>query len=147
MDRSIRWLRIAYWIGALVDVFFGIAMIYTPLLQLALLIPEMTVTVETRVALAMGASLMFAWATLLFWADREPLARKDVLVITCVPNIAGLMLTSIYALSTGFFTWPGAITSWLLGGALVSLFLFSYVKAGRAASASPRASSRGILPC
>lgn len=131
MTSGIRWLRIACWIGALVDVFFGIALIHPPLLQLALLIPQMTVTVEVRTVAGMAASLMFAWATLLFWADREPLARKSVLLITCVPNIAGLMMTSIYGLSAGLLTWPGAITAWLLGGALVSLFLFSYVQAGR----------------
>lgn len=133
---DVRWLRAAYWIGALVDVFFGIAMLHPPLLRLALQAPDLIVTVETRVALGMGAPLMFAWATLLFWADRAPLARKDVLVITCVPNVAGLMVTSIFALSADVLAWPGAISSWLLGGALVSIFLIGYGTARRAEAAA-----------
>ena len=38
-----------------------------------------------------GAPLMAGWTALLLWADRDPLARKDVLPLTIVPVIAGLM--------------------------------------------------------
>ena len=49
---------------------------------------------------AMGfcASFMIAWTALLIWADRKPVARKDILILTAVPVVGGFTLVEFFRL-------------------------------------------------
>jgi hypothetical protein len=116
-------------VGAVADAFFGVAMVYPALLQAALKIPQMEVTVETRSALGMGAALMFGWTVLLLWANVKPLERRGVLIITVFPVITGLALTTLYGLIADYIPLGSAVSIWVFQAALVSLFLFSYFHA------------------
>ena len=129
MESRVRWLRVSYWVGAVADAFFGVAMVYPPLLQAALQIPRMEVTVEIRSALGMGAALMFGWTVLLLWANVKPFERRGVLLITVFPAITGLALTMLYGLITHYIPLGSAVSIWVFQAVLVSLFLFSYFHA------------------
>ena len=129
MESRVRWLRVSYWVGAVADAFFGVAMVYPPLLQAALQIPSVEVTVEIRSALGMGAALMFGWTVLLLWANVKPFERRGVLLITVFPAITGLALTTLYGLITHYIPLGSAVSIWVFQAVLVSLFLFSYFHA------------------
>lgn len=135
MVSRVRWLRASYWVGAIADGFFAIAMVYPPLLQFALQIPNTEVTVATRSALGMGAALMIGWTTLLLWANARPVQRKGILVITVFPVITGLALATLYGLMTGYIPLAGAVSVLVFQLLLVSLFLFSYFHASGADAA------------
>ena len=86
---------------------------------------------DYRYAMGMGASLMLGWTALLLWADRKPLARKGVLLLTVFPVIAGLAANEAYAIATGFLALSAVLPIWALQAALSALFLVSYWRAGK----------------
>ena len=52
----------------------------------------------------MGAALMFGWTALLLWADRAPVERRDVLLLTVFPVVVGLAVNEAAAVATGFLS-------------------------------------------
>ena len=81
---------------------------------------------DAKLALYMGASLMFGWTILLIWADRKPYERKGILLITVFPVITGLAVTTLYGHLSGFIPIKGAIPIWMLQIFLTTLFLVAY---------------------
>jgi hypothetical protein len=125
-------LHISYWVGAITDLLFAIAMLYVPMLAGMLRLPIVPDSLATKLALDMGASLMFGWTVLLIWADRKPFERKSILLITVLPVIAGLALTTLYGYLSGFIPLIGAIPIWVLQIFLIALFLVAYFYANKA---------------
>jgi len=126
-DKRILWLRTSYWVGALADGVMAAAMIYPPMLWSLLGVSDADVNVATRCALAMGASLMLGWTCLLLWADRKPVERSGILMLTVFPVIAGLALTTGFGAWIGYIPIGRAIPVWGFQLLLVLLFSFSYV--------------------
>ena len=133
MDSAIRWLRISFWVGAVVDCVAAIQMLYPPLFAFGMSIPAFNPGEDYRYAMGMGASLMLGWTALLLWADRKPLERRGVLPLTVVPVIAGLAVNELHGVRTGFLSLPPVAPVWGLQLVLSSLFLASYWRAHRAA--------------
>jgi hypothetical protein len=121
-------LRVSYWIGAIADLIVGIAMVYPKFLALVLRLEEPPLAIETRCALGIGASLMFGWTALLLWADRKPLQRKGVLVLT-VAVILGLAFTILYGFLGGYIPLASALSVWVFQTFLIALFLLAYALA------------------
>jgi len=119
MKNKIIWLRISYWIGAIVD---GLA-------ALRMLFPKIAYGVEYRYALGLGASLMIGWTFLLVWADRRPMERKGVLPLTVFPVITGILSAEIYAVATKLITFEKMLPTGVFLVALIVLFSFSYFNA------------------
>ena len=118
---AIRWLRASFIAGAVADGIVGILM----------LIPSRMGETEFRVPMGLGAALMFGWTALLLWANREPMARKGVLVLTIFPAITGLLATQVWAAASGYSSVARVLPSVTLLVALIGLFGFSYWKASR----------------
>ncbi len=85
-------------------------------------------------AMGMGAALMFGWTALLLWADRSPIERRDVLGLTVVPVIAGLVPNEIAAVRSGFLSFLAVAPIWVLQLALAILFLTAWRRANQAAA-------------
>jgi len=127
VSKATTWLRVSYWMGAVADGVMVVAMLYPPLLRSLLGVSGAEVDVETRCALAMGSSLMAGWTVLLLWADRKPLERSGVLILTVFPVIVGLALATAYGAWGGYITLSRAIPVWLFQLFLTILFSVSYV--------------------
>ena len=80
--------------------------------------------------MGMGASLMLGWTALLLWADRLPVDRRGVLLITVVPVIVGLASNEIAAVRARVPSGRTQAPIWLLQGGIAALFLASYRGAG-----------------
>ena len=91
-----------------------------------MLFPKIAYGVEYRYALGLGASLMLGWTFLLVWADRKPLERKGVLLLTVFPVITGILLAEIYAVANGLITFEKMLPTGIFLVALIALFSFSY---------------------
>jgi hypothetical protein len=63
-------------------------------------IPDFRPGPDYRYAMYLAASLMLGWTCLLIWADRKPLERRGVLVLTVFPVVAGLFLAGVYAVAS-----------------------------------------------
>jgi hypothetical protein len=92
---------------------------------------------EYRYAMSYGAPLMAGWTVLLLWADRRPHERRDVLLITAVPVVAGLMAHDARHLRRGELRLAGVLPLRALQAGLFSLFLRAWWKS-RSRSRRPR---------
>ncbi len=133
MSNTIRWLRISYWVGAIVDGLMAIEMLFPDILPIrngltADFIPD----TEYRFGLGWGAVFMIAWTVLLIWADRKPMERKDILLFTVCPVISGFVINNILAIQAEIATWSSMLPTLIIQVALISLFMFSYLKARNA---------------
>ena len=116
---KIHWLRISYWVGAIADAVLAIRM----------LMPDAMGEPDFRYAMGTSAALMLGWTFLLIWADRRPVERKGILLLTIFPVISGLMASSVYPFAIGAFSLGRVLPIWTLGAAIICLMGFSYYNA------------------
>jgi hypothetical protein len=83
----------------------------------------------TVLALGPGVSLMAGWTILLIWADRKPVERKGVLLITIFPVIAGLAIYNVYGIVSGLEAAVSVLPVLALQAGLVALFGIGYYNA------------------
>jgi hypothetical protein len=121
--KKVLWLRISCWTDAIAD---GVATV-------RMLFPRPAYGTEYRYALGLAASLMMGWTFLLLWADRRPLERKGVVLLTAFPVVAGLLLATIYSAVSGLVTFRAILPQGAFLIALIGLFSFSYFNAAGAA--------------
>jgi hypothetical protein len=87
--------------------------------------------------MGLAGSLMLGWTILLLWADRRPVERRGVLMITNFV-ILGLMGSGLYAVSTEFMSLAAAGPLLTIQALLIALFASSYVASGRSGTESRR---------
>ena len=138
-DRTVTLLRASYWSGAITDAVAAIQMLSPTVFGAINDLPGFAPGADYRFAMGMGASLMIGWTVLLLWADRRPVERRGVLLITVVPVIVGLALNEAAAVRAGFLPLRTQAPIWLLQLGLAALFLEAWRRAG----ADPRSDARG----
>jgi len=126
--RQVLWLRIAYWAGIIMDAIAAIQMLFPRVLVRAYGI-DLVPSAEFSFALRYGAPLMIGWTVLLFWADRKPVERKDILLITAFPVVVGYVAIVMYAIAAGFATLGQMIPALVMQAVLLTLFTVGYWKA------------------
>ena len=119
MRDPVFWLRASYWIGAAADGYATFRMLF----------PKIAQGPEYRYALGLGASLMLGWTILLIWADRKPVERKGVLLLTAFPVLLGLVMAELFAFHAGLVPLEKVLAVVIFLAALASLFTFSYFNA------------------
>ena len=127
MNGKILWLRISYWVGAVLDGLYVIPMLVPKIGGALYRIDDFNPGVEYRYAMGVGAALMLGWTFLLLWADRKPVERRGVLLLTIFPVKVGLDLASIYPLAYGIIKPESMVVSWIISFLIYVLFIFSYV--------------------
>lgn len=130
MEKKIFWLQVANWTGVIADFIFGIILMFFPT------IVQFIWGIESPIE---GASLMwskyfgllvFSWTFILFWANKKPMERKGIILITAWPVVSGIMGVQIFALIQGIL-YMNLMLSFLFAfqGFLVTLFTLSYLNA------------------
>ena len=127
MRKKILLLRVCYWIGAVADAVSAIVMLSPKLGGSMYGIPDFNPAYEYRYAMGLGVSLMLGWTFLLIWADRRPVERRGVLLLTVFPVLFGLIISGIYAVATGLITADKMVPTWIFQGLITGLYLFSYL--------------------
>jgi len=127
--KTIIYVRVSYWVGAVIDAIVIIPMLSPSVAGTVFGISGFTPGSDYGYAMRIAASLMAGWVFLLLWADRKPVERKGVLVLTIVPVLAGLILSGVYAVNTGFIGAEEMKLTWIMQVCLVILFGFSYFTA------------------
>lgn len=134
MTAELRWLRISYWVGAVVDLLAAVGLLVPPIASIVYGISSFDPGSDYRYAAGVAASLMLGWTVLLLWADRQPLERRGVLILTVCPVLVGLIASGLLAVQAGFVSIEAMIPTWVLQIALCALFLFSYLRSRHATS-------------
>jgi hypothetical protein len=127
--EAARWLRACYRLGATVDAVATLEMLFPERLDSlgrfrSGLRPDRP---EFRYGMRSAAALMTAWTALMLWADRDPLARRDVLPLT-MAVIVGLMANDVRAVRTGRMSAARVRPVRALQVGLLALFGLSYCR-------------------
>ena len=127
-EFGVRWLRICYWAGAVTDLLAAVAMMFPSVGAAVYGLDGFQPSADYRYAMGMGASLMLGWTALLIWADRKPVERKLVLVLTVFPVITGLIVSELLAVRDGFLPFASVVPTLLLQLALSAFFVTAYLR-------------------
>ena len=122
-------LRISYWTGAIIDALAAIKLLLPNLWTSMDGFPANTQNTTLTFALTTASALMFGWTLLLIWADRKPMERKGVLLLTAFPVVFGLALNNISSVASGLRPLSSTLPELALQSALTILFIFSYLNA------------------
>jgi hypothetical protein len=136
VKSSTIWLRVSYWVGAVADGIVAAVMFAQAILALPSPLTRYVPETPSRYAMGLAGSLMLGWTILLLWADRRPVERRGVLIITIVV-ILGLMGSSVFSLSDGFMPGRSVVPVLVFQVALIAMFAFSYVASRRAHESRP----------
>jgi heme A synthase len=85
---------------------------------------------EYSYLLILGAVMVFSWASLLVWADRDHSYRKGVFAITGLMTV-GLLFAQMYGYSIGVLSLKVTVAIAISLGALIVLFTLSYLAVKR----------------
>jgi len=113
---STTMLRVAYWLGIVLDAVSFVQMA-VPSLGRAMMGSSASVGPEYVFAIEMGAGLMLGWTALLFWADRKPTERRAVIPFTMIV-IAWNHATLWYGVRSGLLPIDRALPQIILSAAL-----------------------------
>jgi len=130
LKNSTTWLRISYWVGAIADGIAAAMMLAQAILARPSPLTPYLPEPPYRYAMGLAGSLMLGWTILLLWADRKPVERRGVLMITVVV-VLGLMGSGLYAISAGFMSLAAAGPILVFQALLLALFASSYVASAR----------------
>jgi hypothetical protein len=130
MKRTITLLRISYWWGIIADAFMAGLMLF-PTQFASFTDIRFDLSPDFDYGLRYGAALMLGWTVLLFWADRKPLERKDILLITLVPVVLGLVIFEFYSIAISYTTLADTLPILFFQTAMSTMFIISYLSAHR----------------
>ncbi|MFX1566834.1 MAG: hypothetical protein ACFFCV_00545 [Promethearchaeota archaeon] len=116
MDIKLLYIRFTYWYGAILDFLVFLDMILSVLFEFSISMPNVSTDISYKYQTGTGAFLMLGWTILLIWADRKPIERKDILLLTAIPVVLGIMIINI------FYTY-----FWILSGITLIIFLIAYL--------------------
>jgi hypothetical protein len=80
-----------------------------------------------RFAMGIGASLMAGWTLLLLWGALRPLERREVLLLTVFPVIAGIVAATVGAARRGTLRASRVVPLWIHLGLLSLFYAVAYV--------------------
>lgn len=128
-EHSHLLLVVAFWVGAAVDLGAAMLMIWPWAVA-----PESKydASFDYRNAgfsygMVYGAPLMLGWTVLLLWGALSPVERRDILLITIVPVIVGLMIVDAVASRQNILRPGMAWATRLLQVLLIALFITAYL--------------------
>lgn len=127
MDKRLLLLRLTYWIGAIFDGLMIIPMMSVKAAGVLMGMPGFSPGAEYRFAMALGAALMAGWTVLLIWADRKPVERRSVLLMTLFPVLSGLIAGCVYGAVSGAVKAQGMVSIWISQGILLALGCAAYI--------------------
>lgn len=124
-------IRVAYWVGVIFDFLSALATTIYMLSPGDTFINDIfgytTITDIGYAILVFETALMWGWTALLIWADRKPIDRRGVLLLTLVP-VVGMMLvfnTVGFAGGNPFIS----VFTIVIQSLIIVLYIVSYVLA------------------
>jgi len=107
---KIKAIKTVCWIGVFADGLWAVALVSPPLYGMLTGRSDLSPDLNFRLAMGIGASLMFGWTVLLAWCARNPLERRAVMLFTAFPVIFGLSIVTLIGFGSGT-----TANLWILG--------------------------------
>lgn len=115
--KNVKLLRISYWLGALADFIYGIAIFF----------PSRAGVDEYVYPTGLFAAVAISWGIMLIIADQSPFERKWVLIPTIVVVIL-LGLTNLFSYLGGVIDFDISLLRFSLSGFISTFMIYSYIK-------------------
>jgi hypothetical protein len=127
----IKILRAGFWTGGILDGVYAINMALVWLIDSysgfdPIKIMRFTAGLQSRYAWGFACVMVTGWTMLLFWADRKPLERRGVILLTAFPVVSGLLIDSIFAVLVNLETWGKMMPIQIVYVFLITLFTSGY---------------------
>ena len=130
-------VRTACWIGVGIDAIAAIGLALPAGSRVRRLIyPAVTAGGEYAAGSRSGAPLMAGWTVLLAWVARDPVSRRQPLLLTSVPVIAGLIAAEVADVRQGRVSAALQAPTIVLQLALLALFTRAYGQARQLAAST-----------
>lgn len=129
MDRRILFIRVCFWLGVIADLLASMPLLFPEIARLMFGLPAVVSDDAYLYASRIGASLMLGWTGLLAWGSHKPLERKDVLLLTVVPVLLGLLVASVLAAQSGFIQVVYLLPLWIFYALIIPMYLVAYFMA------------------
>ena len=126
MNNPVILLKISYIIGAILDLLVAIQMLFPDILALSIGLGVFVPGTDYLYASYMSGVMMIGWTVLLLWSYMKPVERKDILLITAFPVVAGLIFGNLLSAATGFLPVMTAVVFLIIQTFLLFLFSLSY---------------------
>ncbi len=124
-----RLLHLAYWIGAVVDAATVLPLLIPSVAGAMLGVDRFAPNAEYRYVAGLCAALMAGWTAVLIWADRDPVARRGILLLTVCPVVLGLAAAGVYAMQSGLVRPVYIAPIFAVQFAVIVLFIAAYWRA------------------
>ncbi|MHA2425672.1 MAG: hypothetical protein ACXAEF_12855, partial [Candidatus Thorarchaeota archaeon] len=82
---------------------------------------------QSQYAWGMVFAIMLSWTILLVWADRRPVERRDVIMLTAFPLVSLLLADTFFAIAVGIVTLAEILAIQLAYVFLIVLFTSGYL--------------------
>lgn len=125
MKNKLFWLRLSYWVGALIDAAAAVLLMFPGLNAWISGYEAVETSAAFRAASAPAAALMWGWTFLLLWADRRPWERHGVLALTIFPVLALMIGARFQELLVYQAAFTRELPFFVLQFGLVTLFAYS----------------------
>ena len=123
------YLRICYWWGIIADTLLSIEMFTSAFIGALSPFKGLGMTIqggpEYQYAISIAATFMIGWSILLFWADRKPIERKEILLLL-VPVIIGLRISVLWGYNMGVIRIETLIFDTITSFLYLTFILISY---------------------
>ena len=114
-----------YWLGMAADALWAVALFVPQVFGALTGNPDFDPDLYLRLTMAIGGILMSGWTILLFWAVRDPIERRFVILLTAFPVVFGLSMIALIQVLQGntFQIWILIKTAVLFVSMIASYFL------------------------
>lgn len=121
----------SYWIGIIADA-AATVLLFSPAVANIILQPQtFPITPIYLYVSRVAGALMSGWTVLLFWAQRKPVERVDILLITLFPVVTILAGAAVLVAKTSQIALSNLAPIFFLYAVLYGTFIPSYVWAKR----------------
>ncbi len=100
-DKRIRFIKAVYWVGIIADAFWAVILLFPSLYFRITGMQGAAPDLQMRLIMAIGGMLMLGWTVLLFWAKKEPIERRGLILITAFPVLFGLAIVAFVGYLNG----------------------------------------------
>jgi len=126
-NKEMFLIRLAYWLGIFADGLWSIALFSPAVFGFLTGNPDYNPTLEVKLLMGLGGTLMTCWTLLLIWAVRNPIERRFVILLTALV-VFGLTIITIIRVING-----DQFSSWILikTAILMISMITSYILANK----------------
>jgi hypothetical protein len=122
-----RLLITSYWIGIVADAVASLLLFSPPIANAVLQPQPFELSPIYLYVCRVAGALMLGWTTLLFWAQRKPVERADILLITLFPVVTLLAGAACMVAQSGHIALKNMAPLFVLYFVLFCTYLPSYL--------------------